>query len=505
LPWLLSYHGFVRTSQARFQGNANCLHFGKMMIAYLKVAAVGLLGFSIFPWLPATSRGAGALVSGPAPGLYRLFAPQQEGTPGNRQLTVKISDYCPPPDGSTDDTACIQKAIDHLHSAGGGSLQLAKSRSCYVVNPVMVYSHITLYSTDRATCVQRIGGPASGTSSVFYSDVATPIDDVHFRNFTIDGNRDHVTGPIGGTIGIALFGPSDSSIEKMTVKNAYVDGIYIDCAGPGRLTPGDGMTISQTLVTNSQRNNISVICGKNVHIEDSELSSAEGSSPEAGVDVEENSKGQQVSGFSIVRTKVHHNHKEGILVIPAFDSADSLVVKIEDDDVHDNGSYGLRAVDFTHSNRIELKGGRYVNNTGAGILLSGWRMSHVAGEIAYGSNVGLSISNNVPDSSVGPSFLSGSIYDLEVLGPFSNAIMSGVILDHGAIGGKAHVTGYNSTPVARTGKCVPNRLTSKTVLQGCASGLLSTSNAKIKESNALGNLAKDGFTRTRSLQQSKGH
>lgn len=421
------------------------------------------------------------------------------------EVTAKLADYCPSPGGTTDATACMQKALDFLHSKGGGSLLLPDVQACYVVDHVQVYSHITILSSSQKTCIQRRGGPASGISSVFYSAVDTPIEDVHFRNFTIDGNRDHVTGKIGGTIGIDLFGPSDSSIEMMIIKNAYVDGIYIDCAGSKRSIPGNGITISHTRVTNSQRNNISLICGKNVHVEDSELSFASGAKPEAGIDVEENSDGQSVPGFSLVRTNIHHNHQEGILLIPAHDAAGSLDAILRDNDVHDNGSYGLKAMDFTHSNGIEVSGGKYVNNGTAGIILSGWKTSKISGEVIYGSNVGLSIANSAPDVQIGPGFLSGAVYDLEIIGPFSNGIMSGVILDHNVVQGGKNVTGFSSIPLASTGKCIPNRTTSKTAQTGCASGLISPSSAGMRESPVLSDLVRGGFARTKPRPQSDIH
>jgi hypothetical protein len=244
-----------------------------------------------------------------------------------------------------------------------------------------------------------------------------------------------------------------------------------------------------------------VICGKNVHVVDSELSFASGSKPEAGIDIEENGDGQAVPGFSIIRTKIHHNHQEGILLIPAHDPPGSLDALVQDNDVHDNGSYGLKAVDFTRSNSIEVTGGRYVNNKGAGIALSGWKKSRISGEVAYGSNVGLSILNSVSNAEIGPGFLSGSSYDLELLGPMSKGIMSGVVLDHGAIRGGKDITGFSSVPLASTGKCIPNSTTSSTAQKGCASGLIYTSVNGIRESRVLKDLVKGKFTRTKPRPQ----
>ena len=189
---------------------------------------------------------------------------------------------------------------------------------------------------------------------------------------------------------------------------------------------------------------------------------------------------------------------QGILIIPAFDPAGTLEAHVIDNDVHDNGSFGLQATDFTHVNGIRVTGGRYVNNTGAGILLAGWKSSSVSGEIAFGSNVGLSIANSVPNSAVGAGFLSGSVYDLEVQGPLSNANISGVILDHGTIGGVANVKGFSSVLISSLKHC--NSVTQASgSAPPCASGLLDASKGSLQGSRSLTALAAHGFSGARSV------
>ena len=178
------------------------------------VALRGIRGMAVSPEMANAQRSSSFPDSVPRYTPQRMedaFADNAAGgvTRKASHGAVNVLRYCPKADGKTDNTECMQKAVDSLHSSGGGKLFLPYSKSCYVVDHIQIYSHLTIYSDNRQTCVQRVAGPASGISSVYYSDVAAPIEDVHFRQFTIDGNRANVTGPVGGTIGIALFGASE--------------------------------------------------------------------------------------------------------------------------------------------------------------------------------------------------------------------------------------------------------------------------------------------------------
>lgn len=375
---------------------------------------------------------------------------------------VSVLDFGAAADGSsagttgTTQTAAFQAANDYVSANGGGAILIPYAPGCYTIGypGVQVSSGVTFYSDSRATCVQVLhaaysswpGGWAMFSNSLTAS--TTGLNDVHLRNFTLDGNRDNISG-LGSNmnaIGVALYGASESSIEGMIIKNAG-DGVYLDCSDSGRLTQGVSQSVRGNLVTNSQRNNISVICGTNIVVADNELSYANGLAPEDGIDVEENVTGQAVPGFALLHNYIHHNNQVGAQIIPAYDPDGTLAVRVVGNNVEFNGQctgtcnkQGLYLVSYNHLNTITVASNNVLNNVGVQMLMSGWIAPVVAGNYAVGGAVGLSIGVDVVNAAISGHY-SGSSYDIEITDSTSSGVLSGVTLEHGTINGRQYFTG----------------------------------------------------------------
>lgn len=128
-------------------------------------------------------------------------------------------------------------ALNALNTSGGGSLFIPRANSCYWAQNIILYSNITLYSDSEATCVQK---PAGGAAvQMFTTAQALPLTNVHFSNFTIDGNfanQGTLAPDQNGMFGILAAGWSNSSITNMVIKNQATDGILISGAGTRSLT-----------------------------------------------------------------------------------------------------------------------------------------------------------------------------------------------------------------------------------------------------------------------------
>ncbi len=74
--------------------------------------------------------------------------------------------------------------------------------NCYMLGAqVIVYSSVTFYSDNRATCVQKMAGSGIGIAFQMFTTNngnnvpnASGVTDIHFRNFTLDGNKANQAG-----------------------------------------------------------------------------------------------------------------------------------------------------------------------------------------------------------------------------------------------------------------------------------------------------------------------
>jgi hypothetical protein len=391
-------------------------------------------------WL--TYSGRVLFSKGPVEGTADVhFIPRDGGsiTFGDTSKPSYLSWWGATADG-TDQTSRFQSALDSVNNGGGGEILISYSPRCYVVRSLKYYSNITIFANSRATCVQKMAGmplaAAAGGASVFYSDSMRPVNNVHFRNFTIDGNRSNITGVTGdgGNFGIIFFGASASSVENMIIKDSHTDGIAVDGAGISREILGSGVTIDGTLITGSRRNNVSLLAGLNTTIRNCELSYAHGTSPEAGVDVEQYEAGAYVTGFRIIDSEIHDNAADGILLNIKNQDDPSLEIAIINTHSYHNGGIGLDAKNFTKAASLVVRGGTYADNAGCcAIALAGWAKATLTNETVSGSSRGVLLAAYNPSVMLGPSVVSGTLYDLSVDGPGSSAILNGTSLAHGVI------------------------------------------------------------------------
>ena len=166
------------------------------------------------------------------------------GTVGQRlERVINVADapYNAKADGTgatgTDQSTAFQAALDDLNTRGGGGLFIPWAPLCYWAQGLTVHSKITLYSDTKSTCVQKPSG--GGLYQMFTSNTANALTDVHFNNFTIDGNKANQTGfPAhqNGVDDILFEGCSNCSATNMVIENAITDGIEIDGSGGSAVT-----------------------------------------------------------------------------------------------------------------------------------------------------------------------------------------------------------------------------------------------------------------------------
>ena len=184
-------------------------------------------------------------------------------------------------DGSTDDTAAIQAAVDAAAAAGGGTVLVPASSSPCMVSKVQSlgavyikpangfnYSGISIVGEgESASTIQLVKGPHSGDLYVFY---VKNVSGIAFRDLTIDGNYDINDPPETNvadeqTHNIFFASVSTIVVDHVTLSNSFGDGI--------KMTSTSDLVVRNSKIFGTKRSGITFHNSiENVQVFDSFLS-----------------------------------------------------------------------------------------------------------------------------------------------------------------------------------------------------------------------------------------
>lgn len=152
------------------------------------------------------------------------------GTPATPSPWLNVKDYGAKGDGTTDDTASIQAAINACFSAGGGFVWLPVGT--YIVNGIIIKSNVNLAGSGRyATWLK---GKAGTTGPIVVTDLFSTLTGGgtsagptrwSLRDLGIDGNK---ASRASGN-GLSSYG-WDWSLENVDIANCPSIGIYSEWA-----------------------------------------------------------------------------------------------------------------------------------------------------------------------------------------------------------------------------------------------------------------------------------
>ncbi|HJW46365.1 MAG TPA: right-handed parallel beta-helix repeat-containing protein [Lysobacter sp.] len=187
-------------------------------------------------------------------------------------------------DGSHDDTAAIQKAINSLPSTGGTVFIPAGTYLINAVTSIKLRSLMHLKLDPGAKLAAK--ATSSGQYNVVLADV---VHDVEISGGQIVGERDKHLGTEGeGGHGIRIRGSQRVTIRDIRISKGWGDGITV---GPkpnykARFTYSKDVVVANVVCTQNRRNGLSIgnVIGMKVY--DSEFSYTNGTAPQCGIDVE---------------------------------------------------------------------------------------------------------------------------------------------------------------------------------------------------------------------------
>ena len=137
------------------------------------------------------------------------------------------------------------------------------------------------------------------------------VSNVKIYGCTIQGERSTHIGSSGEWgFGIGIWGSTDIDLENVTVKDCWGDGIYIMRVYSTTMR-SQRIHGKNVVSTNNRRQAMSIIDGVDITFEGSYFLNANGTPPQAGIDVEPGGYGNAVEGFKCIECELIGNRERG--------------------------------------------------------------------------------------------------------------------------------------------------------------------------------------------------
>lgn len=311
-----------------------------------------------------------------------------------------VMDYGAIGDGSHDDTAAIQSAVD---AAPFGGKIIFPAETTFRINPgigIRLKGNITLEMNGSTIA---IGANVAPRSRIF--ETVPGSTNITIRQGTLVGSRTKVPG-LEWMIGIRVDSASRVVISGMTIRDCYFDGIWV---GGNQLSVG--VTVEDTTIVRSRRNGISVVNARDVFVSRSMISGTSGQDPQSGINVEPGA-GEQVIGFHVLDCVFSNNAGMGLYMHPGVGLPGS--------------SYSVRRSQFIANGRFGLVGNSVNGLAVTDNLFTGHANRMAAAVSLGGGTVNASVSGNV---------LSGNHKGMAFLGVINVAVASNRITGLGVQSG----------------------------------------------------------------------
>ena len=257
--------------------------------------------------------------------------------------------------GSHNDTAAFQAAIDALPASGGTVTVPAGRYMIDAVKSVRMRSHTRLQLADGAQLNVIPNG-----ASWHYAIRVWGVNNVVITGGKIVGDRARHRGHGGEWgMGISVLDGSHVLIKDTNVSGFWGDGLYVG-ANHGRRS--DYVTISHVVSTNNRRQGLSITPATHVYVVNSTFSNTQGTAPQGGVDIEPQDQGK-ADTIRLERNTMSGNRGNGIEL-----HANISGITITNNQLSSNHGFGVLAVSAPY---LTISGNHATRNGLAGVGLTG--------------------------------------------------------------------------------------------------------------------------------------
>lgn len=232
-------------------------------------------------------------------------APECEKPPSSHVL-VNVKDLGARGDGRTNDTIAIQKAIDEVAGTGGTVLV---PDGIYMVDAVDKETQLNLrrsMTLKLSTGATLKAIPNNSVSSSILTIAG--VSKVTVIGGTLEGDREQHAGKSGEWgMGIRI-GPRAEhiTVSGVTAKEMWGDGFYVEGAR--------NVTFCSVTADHNRRQGLSVIEVDGLLVTNSVFENTRGTPPSAGIDLEPDAAAQPVANVRILHSKFLNNAGAGILI-----------------------------------------------------------------------------------------------------------------------------------------------------------------------------------------------
>lgn len=247
---------------------------------------------------------------------------------------IRVADFGAKGDGKTDDTRAIQAAINAVPARGG---ELVFDKGTYLISHVLLIRDKTDFSLkgNRSVIRMKAGVPYVRDKSVLS---LLTVRKFRMEYLTLDGNRQQ-RGSVDKETGnscLILTNVADGYLDQISVKNAPMDGVYINEHDNSAALQVRDLTFRDFRASDNIRQGMTIIVGRNIQIIGGEIRNTRGIGPAAGIDVEPNSVSASSHDIYIKNVAFVNNAGSGVLL--SDEKKDSRRVSITDCTFDGNGA-----------------------------------------------------------------------------------------------------------------------------------------------------------------------
>jgi len=304
--------------------------------------------------------------------------------PPASSLVVNVRDKGAMGNGSNDDTAAIQAAIDQVADSDGTVLIPDGIYMIDAITSLHPKSNMTLRMTSRAV-LRAIPNNSENYDIIRIQDASN----VNVIGGTVEGERDQHTGGSGEWgMGIGIYGSSNVVIEGVTAKNGWGDGFFIG-------SNSSNITACSIVADNNRRQGMSITSVDSAVIKNSVFKNTNGTEPASGLDIEPND-GEMVNNLQVLNSQFNNNKRSGIEVAFPSATANASVtnVTIDSNIVNNNGVIGTYSagIKLSRQKSLIVTNNIVKDNVQDGIIIvNGSTENTVTGNIimrsGYGNNI----------------------------------------------------------------------------------------------------------------------